>query len=553
MNKHISLRTKLNILLILLILAVSSALMFTGYRAYCRKVDAFCFARCKEAASAASHSGSILTGRLWKAINTDEFRQLREQALAENDEEIIREWLISKDLYDRYENLISSYNETREVFEEADIYLQYMQDGITYTIADPQGSLLCIGEAEKKLPEFNGYADNERVPPTVYRLKGGWMCTACEPIESRETGKVVGLACADMDMNTLIRERHWWLVNCSLFVIVEIAVSILISMHLMGRFVTRPMKLLSGAAKKFGSISEAYTQDDIIRLPISSNDEIGDLYREFLSMQAHIVQNTQRLTTVTAQKERMDTELRMAAQIQAAMLPSDFSAFSERKEFDLYARMEPARETGGDFYDFFLADDEHLVLVMADVSGKGMPAAMFMALCKIIIAEHARMGKSPVQVLKDANTEICANNREQMFVTVWIGILEISSGILKFADAEHEKLLLKKDGKWKFLQKEQSGIPLGLFSDSTDGTELFVEQTLTLQCGDVLVQYTDGVTEAVQDNRRYGEAGLLSAVTKAPSDDPEQLLAYIKQQVDNFAGQEPQFDDITMMGLKYNG
>lgn len=517
MNKRIPLHIKLYILIVLVILVVSSTLMFTGYRAYCRKVDEFCFARCREAAVAVSHSGSMITGRLWQAINTDEYRQLREKALAGNDEEIIREWLKSNDLYDRYENLISSYDETREVFEEADIYIQYMQDGITYTLADPHESLLCIGEAEEKLPEFAGYADNERVPPTVYHSEDGWLCTACEPIKSRVTGKVVGLACADMDMNTLISERRWWLVKCSLFVFLEIAVSILISMHLMGRFIARPV------------------------------------YRELSSMQDNIDQNTQRLTEVTAQNERMDNELRMAAQIQAAMLPSVFPAFPERTEFDLYARMDPARETGGDFYDFFLADDDHLVLVMADVSGKGMPAAMFMALCKIIIAENARMGKSPVQVLKDANREICANNREQMFVTVWLGILEISTGILVSADAGHEKVLLGRDGKWEFLSKEKSGIPLGLFSDAPDDSELFVEQTLTLHSGDVLIQYTDGVTEAVHEKKMFGEAGLLSAVTFAPSAEPKQLLDHIRQQIDDYVGGEPQFDDITMMGLKYTG
>ena len=434
MNK-LSLRTKLNIFIVLVILAVSSALMFTGYRAYCRKIDAFLFERCKEAAVAVSDNGSRLTKHLWEAINTAEFRQVRERAVAENDEEIIREWLQSKDLYDRYVNLVESYNEARKVFGEADIYIQYCQDGISYTLIDPQENLLSIGSVEKPLPEFAGYTDNERIPPTVYHSKDGWLCTACEPIKSKGTGEVVGLACVDMDMNDMIRQRHWFLVNCAIFVLVEMAVSIMISMFLVGRFVTRPMKQLAEAAIEFGNISEAYTQDDVMQLPIRSNDEIGDLYRAVLSMQNHIVENTQKLTNITAQQERIDTELRMAAQIQSSMLPSDYSVFAGIQEFDLFACMDPARETAGDFYDFFLADDDHLVLTMADVSGKGLPAALFTAMCKIILSQQAKMGKSPAQILQGANIEICENNRQQMFVTVWLGILEISTGVLCFADA----------------------------------------------------------------------------------------------------------------------
>ncbi len=552
MNK-LSLRTKLNIWIVLVILAVSLALIFTGYRAYCRKIDAFLFERCEEAAIAVSDNGSRLTKHLWEAINTDEFRQVRQRAVAENDEEIIREWLQLHDLYDRYEKLVESYNEARKAFGEADLYIQYCQNGNTYTLVDPQENLLCIGAVDEKLPEFAGYADNERIPPTVYHSKEGWLCTACEPIKDNSTGKVVGLACVDMDMNDMIRQRHWFLVNCAIFVLIEMAVSIMISMLLVGRFVTRPMKQLAEAAREFGSISTAYTQDDVMQLPIRSSDEIGDLYRAFLSMQNHIVDNTQKLTTITAQQERIDTELRMAAEIQSAMLPSDYSVFAGKKEFDLFACMDPARETAGDFYDFFLADDDHLVLTMADVSGKGLPAALFTALCKIILSQQAKMGKSPARILNDANIEICENNRQQMFVTVWLGILEISTGILCFADAGHEKPLLKRNGKWEFTKKEQSGIPLGLFSDSPDGAELFSEQTIRLQAGDVFFQYTDGVTEAMHEKQLFGEAGLLTAAAGAPSSNPKELLGYIRQQIDGFVGKEPQFDDITMMGLRYNG
>ena len=575
-QRRVSLRTRLNILIVFIILAVSVGLMATGYSAYCHKVDEFCSARCEEAAVSVSQFGGTLIEDLRKAILTDEFRSVRARAIAENDEEIIREWLKSKpraeidesemydsgwydpefsdsSLYSVYEVLALTCDEARNLFDETDIYFQYMENGVTYTIVDPQENLFSIGSIEEKVPAFAGYKDNERVPPTPYRSKYGWLFTACEPVKNPMTDKVVGMACVDLDMNDVVRERHWYLINCAVFVLLEMAAAITISMLLMMHFVTRPMKLLADAAREFGSIHEAYTRDNVMQLPIHSNDEIGDLYRAVRSMQKHIVENTEKLTAITAHEERIDTELRMAAEIQASMLPSAFPAFPERKEIDLFALMKPAREIGGDFYDFFFVDDDHLCLTMADVSGKGMPAALFMAMCKLILAEHAKMGKSPSRILKDANTEILANNRRQMFVTVWLGILEVSTGILCFADAGHEKLLLRQDGNWSFLSKDVSGIPLGLLTELPDGSDLFPELKLTLHCGDLLLQYTDGVTEAVHEVDRFGEEGLISAAAKAPSTEPSELLAYIRQQIDLFAGQEPQYDDITMIGLKYYG
>lgn len=562
MNKRrrISLGTKLNVLIICIILAVSAVLMITSYSAYCRKVDEFCYGRCEEAAVTASKSGSSLIEDIRNAIDTDAFRQVREQAIAKNEEEIIREWMRSKpradrpdhSLYEEYEELVQTYDDARRLFKQADIYIQYMVNGAVYMLVDPEGNLFSIGSKGDILPEFAGYKDNESVPPTVYRSKYGWLCTACEPIRNPMTEKVVGMACVDLDMNDVMKERRWFLMNCAVVVLIDMAAAIAISMFLMKHFVTRPLNLLAGAAREFGSIRDVYTKDNVMQLPIRSNDEMGDLYHEFRSMQKHIVENTEKLTSITAQKERTDTELRMAASLQKSMLPSDFPAFPERSEFDLFARMSPAKEIGGDFYDFFFVDDDHLYLAMADVSGKGMPAALFMALCKVILAEQAKTGKSPVRILKDANIEICAHNRGQMFVTVWLGILEISTGTLCFADAGHENPLLRRDGRWELLSKELSGIPLGVFTSSPDGSELFPEQMLTLHHGDVLVQYTDGVTEATHENQRFGKTGLLSSVNHAPSAKPEQLLDYIRQQIDTFVGQEPQFDDITMMALQYN-
>ena len=210
-------------------------------------------------------------------------------------------------------------------------------------------------------------------------------------------------------------------------------------------------------------------------------------------MQIRIVENTENLRTLTAEKERINTELNMATQIQKGMLPSIFPPFPERKEFDLYATMRPAREVGGDFYDFFMIDEDHLALVMADVSGKGVPGALFMMVSKVILKNNAMAGKSVGEILAMTNDLICANNQMEMFVTVWMGILEISTGKIKAANAGHEYPAVMKDGRFG-LCKDKHSFVIGGLADSR-----YREYELQMEKGDKLFLYTDGVTEATSE------------------------------------------------------
>lgn len=251
------------------------------------------------------------------------------------------------------------------------------------------------------------------------------------------------------------------------------------------------------------------------------------------------------------QKEssRLETELSMASSIQADMLPNIYPAFPERSEFDIYASMDPAKEVGGDFYDFFLIDDDHLCLVIADVSGKGVPAALFMMASKIILSSHAMLGKSPAQILADTNAAICSNNREEMFVTVWLGILEISTGKLTAANAGHEfPVLCNPGGKFEFV-KDKHGFVIG----GMDGVK-YKEYELLLKPGSKLFIYTDGVPEATdEDKQLFGTERLLNALNADVSAKPEDVLRNLRNAVDGFVKDAEQFDDITMLCLEYKG
>ena len=250
-------------------------------------------------------------------------------------------------------------------------------------------------------------------------------------------------------------------------------------------------------------------------------------------------------------------ELDMAANIQANMLPNIFPAFPKRKEFELYATMDPAKEVGGDFYDFFFVDDDHLALVMADVSGKGVPAALFMMTARTLIKDAALEGLDPSSVMFRVNERLDESNKDGLFVTVWLGILEISTGKLTYSDAGHEKLLLYQQGAWRFMPKGGCTALAVLEPDEFEDlpeSYSYRNETVQLQPGDAIFQYTDGVTEATNAQEElFGDERLLSAMKDAGDSTPEHLLPFVREKIDGFVKDAPQFDDITMLGLRYVG
>ncbi|MBR0063741.1 MAG: serine/threonine-protein phosphatase, partial [Oscillospiraceae bacterium] len=244
-----------------------------------------------------------------------------------------------------------------------------------------------------------------------------------------------------------------------------------------------------------------------------------------------------------------ESELNMAASIQLHMLPSIFPPFPERDDFDIYASMNPAKEVGGDFYDFFLIDDDHLGLVMADVSGKGVPAALFMMASKILIQNYALLGMSPKEVLESANDRICSNNREEMFVTVWFGSLDLRTGVLTCANAGHEYPVLKNpDGSFELI-KDKHGFVIGGL-----GGVKYREYELNLKPGSKLFLYTDGLPEATDSaGELFGTDRMLEALKQVENGEPQAILEGVDSVVNRFVGEAPQFDDLTMLCLEYRG
>ncbi|WP_167511402.1 SpoIIE family protein phosphatase [Pseudobutyrivibrio xylanivorans] len=280
----------------------------------------------------------------------------------------------------------------------------------------------------------------------------------------------------------------------------------------------------------------------------NTGDEVQKLANSFGLMTERMKEYIVDIKNATAEKERIGTELTLATKIQLGMLPHDFPPFPDRDEFDIFATMTPARKVGGDFYDYFLIDEDHLGLVMADVSGKGIPAALFMMISKTILQSCAMLGKSAGETLTKANEALSANNQTDMFVTVWFGILEISSGKLTCANAGHEYPALKRaDGAFE-LFKDKHGLVIG----GMEGIR-YKEYEILLNHGDKIFLYTDGVPEATDaDVKMYGTSRMIEALNQNPDASPQDIVTIVHNDVNAFVKEAEQFDDLTMMCVEYH-
>ena len=242
---------------------------------------------------------------------------------------------------------------------------------------------------------------------------------------------------------------------------------------------------------------------------------------------------------------RIDKELEFAKQIQYSSLPT---VFPKSNSFRLYAQMLTAKEVGGDFYDFYMLNDSTVAFLVADVSGKGIPAAMFMMRAKTVIRDLAERGLEPDEIFTIANEKLCENNDAGMFVTAWLGILDTKTGIMKFANAGHNPPVFKRNGEFFEYLKARSGMVLA----GMEGIK-YRKNEFQLTPGDRIYLYTDGVTEATNNNAElYGEDRLLDFVNSLNNTEPESLCTLIKEDVDKFVGTAPQFDDITMLALNFD-
>lgn len=306
-----------------------------------------------------------------------------------------------------------------------------------------------------------------------------------------------------------------------------------------------PLEVISAEAERFAT--ENTLAEKSLTSAVTYNDELGTLASVIDEMEGKTLDYFTTLNAINAEKQRVDSELKLATDIQISMLPRKFPVYPERDEFSIYATMDPAKEVGGDFYDLYMLDEKHVVVLIADVSGKGIPAALFMALSKTLIKTHTQLCESPAEVLTKSNHVMCEGNDVGFFVTAWMGILDLETGVLTYANAGHNMPLVKgADGSFKFLRC-RPGFVLG----GMDGVK-YREGQLQMATGDRLFLYTDGVTEATDtENRLYGDKRLIDYLNANSDAGETELLHGLRSDINAFVGEADQFDDITMLVLDY--
>ena len=313
---------------------------------------------------------------------------------------------------------------------------------------------------------------------------------------------------------------------------------------LLSRTITRPLRLLTSA------VHEIASGNLDLQLPeVSSRDEVGELAVSFQTMRTSLKKHIADLTETTAAKERIESELSIAREIQMGILPKLFPAFPERSEFDIFASIEPAREVGGDLYDFFFVDEHHFCFLVGDVSGKGVPAALFMAVTKTLLKVVAERGLEPGEILAKVNDDLAAENDSCMFVTLFLGILDVRTGEVRYANAGHNPpVYVQASGSVEWLPslcEPMAGAMPGM--TYTSGTMCFVP-------GDKLFIYTDGVTEAMnRDNELYSEERLLESISSAPTATAAETIRNVDATIKLFTAGAEQSDDITMLTVTYQG
>ncbi len=391
---------------------------------------------------------------------------------------------------------------------------------------------------------FSIYKQN---PPEEIELvnddKYGYIASAYSPVFD-SNGDPVAVVGVDVYMPDLQANMREFLVVVVAAIFLVVLAAILMCFFFVKRKIVNPINKIRDASK---SMVENLENEDSIDVSVKTGNEIEELFDSFKEMYGDVQDYIKKLEGVTAEKERIGAELDVAKHIQASMLPCIFPAFPERHEIDIFATMDPAKEVGGDFYDFFMVDDRHLAIVMADVSGKGVPAALFMVIGKTLIKDHTFPDRDLGEVFTAVNNLLCEANSEGLFITAFEGVLDLVTGEFTFVNAGHEMPFICKAGGNFEPYKIRAGFVLAGMENMK-----YKAGTMQLDVGDKIFQYTDGVTEATNiNNELYGMDRLGEILNKVKNGTPHEILPAVKKNIDEFVGEAPQFDDITMLCLEY--
>ena len=548
--KRISLKLKVSLIVAASTLLLTALLMVLSYREYSSVVDEHYNTLAMDIARTAA---SLVDGDQVAALRREVYDIYEENPAPEFETQ--EEW----DQYfaqyqtvqdEAYEDLLVILDKVRQSNQADDVYIVYM-DPVTQTglyLADPAtGEDACPPGTWDIIYEQNYHVldhPEDELPAYITNSEYGWLCSAGAPVFDSQ-GKVAAHVLTDVSMNDIMQDRYDFLRNLCLILIGAALLAAWVLFAETNRLIDRPVQELTKAADSY--ITERSRGDGeslaMEQLEIRTGDEIETLAGAMKKMERDINDYILNLAQITAEKERIGAELSIATEIQASMLPRIFPPFPERRDLNIYATMNPAREVGGDFYDFFLVDETHLAIAVADVSGKGVPAALFMVIAKTLIKDRACSMAKPGDIFTWVNQQLCESNQAGLFVTAWLGVIDLKTGLVEYVNAGHNPPLVALGGENFTYLKQKSGFILA-------GLEGFTYETSTFRMdhGDRIFLYTDGVTEAMnRQDELFGEKRLLAWMSQNRGAAPEEALHGLREEIAVFADGAEQYDDITML------
>ena len=506
-----------------------------------------------------------ITGAALAVADKDVMSELARETLAiyNSMDDPVTEFETNKDAYlARYQAIMNSpeYQETRDSINR--LRKETASSAICYKVLIPgenigiyvfdasDANVLPCGAIEhidtsylsSPTDKFKSYIFNSQVYGRV-RTDGVPCCT--NPSEG-----IYSYLTADIPISAVSEKSHYFLLNTGILALIITTLICAGASYILRQDIVKVLERITSTAKHFAETrrnTNANTSTDIFQnLPNGEITEFNDLVDSLQQMEIDMNEYVVNLRKMTEDRTRIKSELELAESIQSNMLPSIFPAFPERSEFDIYALMDPAREVGGDFYDFFLIDKDHLAMVIADVSGKGIPAALFMMMSKILVKNYVTTGSSPAEALAAVNNTICQNNTNDMFVTIWLGILTISTGKIIAANAGHEYPILQRAGGQFEVIKDKHGFVVGSMPNLK-----YSEYEIDFHTGDTLFVYTDGLPESTNSaNEQFGLDRILEVLNNEPDGEVEDLFVSMGVAVAEFVQDAEQFDDLTMLALK---
>ncbi len=502
-----------------------------------------------------SLAGSYIFTKLFREHYDSTIASVAKVALAVIDGDSIETYRLTKEKDENYQTTNAILDDLVVQFDLNFLYVSYVS-GSDYTHIEYIYDLIKHDSPWTPYPlgyeedyfekDFNAsskkvFEQGSSIVRHTLKARSGSHITAMLPVYD-SSKKIVAVLGVEKSMQEYVDSRKTFTFVVLLVEFLSAIVFITVFSAVMNRRIISPITKIGKEASLFVT-KGGKPSAELEQIPY--NDEIGTLAKAISKMEVDIHNYINDLTNITAEKERIGTELKVATQIQSDMLPSVYPAFPDHSEFDLFATMSPAKEVGGDLFDYLILDKNRILFMVGDVSGKGVPAALFMVITKTLLVSHAVQGMSPSQIFEMTNNQLSQNNASSMFVTCWLGIFSLDTGELTYVNAGHPSpVLCRSEGKIDYVREKPDFVLAAM-----PGVK-YTEHILKMSKGDSLFVYTDGVTEATDSqNQLFGEERLLDAVSKTSGMNALDSLKEVRRHVDAFVGEGEQFDDITMLNF----